>query len=310
MDYIKGVSFINFSDCRGKYANETTKKSIKQAKEDLGLTYITLCFMAMQETAHTTEIDFNGPMTPEREELLEVCDYAHELGLKVILKPMLDCKDGTWRAHINFFDIDEPCENTWGQWFESYTEYMVTFAKIAQQAKCEMLVIGTELVQTDRRTSEWIMLINNIRKVYDGLLTYNCDKYQEENVKWWDHVDVISASGYYPYDNIEEQIARIELFVKRYNKPYFFAEAGCPARVGSKHNPNDWSFEGALSSEEQAEWIQKFIEATKDKDWMCGYSWWAWRQEIIKEENPEMNDDYDMYRKPAAKLIKELYSTK
>ena len=29
---------------------------------------------------------------------------AQELGLLVALKPTVNCKNGTWRAHINFFD--------------------------------------------------------------------------------------------------------------------------------------------------------------------------------------------------------------
>lgn len=310
MDYIKGISFLNFNECRNNYASDDNKKSIKIAKESLGLSHITLCFQAFQDTPHSVDIDYVGNTTPHETEVIELCEYAQSIGLKVILKPMLDCKDGTWRAHINFFDIDEPCETTWAQWFKNYTEYIVTYAKIAQKAECEMIVIGTELVQTERRSAEWCMLINEVRKVYDGLITYNTDKYQEENVKWWNHVDVISASGYYPYDEIENQINRIELFMKKYDKPYFFAEAGCPARKGSSANPNDWTFKGELCLEEQKAWIEKFINVTKDRDWVKGYTWWGWRHDIIDCDNPLLNDDYDVYKKPSAEVIKKYYDTK
>lgn len=33
---------------------------------------------------------------------------------------------------------------------------------------------------------------------YHGLVSYNTDKYQEDHVSWWDYVDMISPSGYYP----------------------------------------------------------------------------------------------------------------
>ncbi len=308
MDFIKGISFTNFSNCRGKFCTEETKASVKQAKASLGLSHITLCFLAYQETAHSVEIDYKGSTTPEKDEIIELTNYAKSLGLKVILKPMLDCKDGTWRAHINFFDIDVPCEPKWPDWFKSYTEYIVEYAKIAEAAGCEMLVIGTEMVQTERRASDWIMLINKVREVYSGLITYNTDKYQEENVKWWNHVDVISASGYYPYDEIETQINRIELFAKRFNKPYFFAEAGCPCRVGSKANPNDWQFAGDYSLNEQKEWIEKFIEVTRDREWLYGYTWWSWSHDIVSRENPALDDGYDMYMKPSAEALKQYYS--
>ncbi len=307
MDFIKGVSFTSFNACRDNYCNKETKESLRLAKESLGLTHVTLCFLAYQETAQSVDIDFTGPTTPHREDIAEMVAYAKSLGLKVILKPMLDCKDGTWRAHINFFDIDVPCEPKWADWFASYTAYMREYAAIAQETGCEMLVIGTEMVQTERRASDWIMLIQEVRKVYSGLITYNTDKYQEENVSWWNHVDVISASGYYPYDDIENQIQRIEQFAKRYKKPYFFAEAGCPCRVGSKENPNDWQFQGDYSLQEQAAWIEKFLQVTKDRDWLYGYTWWAWSHDITAQKSPQLDDGYDLYKKPAGGLIKKRY---
>lgn len=45
-------------------------------------------------------------------------------------------------------------------------------------------------------------------------MSYNTDKYQEEHVTWWDAVDVISSSGYYPIHDWENQLDRIERVVK------------------------------------------------------------------------------------------------
>ena len=102
-------------------------------------------------------------------------------------------------------------------------------------------VRGREMVQADKRDAEWRALITDVRSVYGGLVTYNCDKYQEERVGWWDAVDIISSSGYYPIDQWEERLDRIEGTVHRWNKPFFFMEAGCPSREGSAARPNDWS---------------------------------------------------------------------
>ena len=123
---------------------------------------------------------------------------AKERGLKVCLKPVVNVRNGTWRAHINFFDIDVPPEPTWSQWFAGYTEFIVHHARIAAEEGAEMFCIGCEMVQSDRREAQWRALIAEVRAVYPGLVTYNCDKYQEDHVGWWDAVDVISSSGYYP----------------------------------------------------------------------------------------------------------------
>lgn len=36
--------------------------------------------------------------------------FAQSLGLKVALKPTVNCDNGVWRARISFFDHDVPCE--------------------------------------------------------------------------------------------------------------------------------------------------------------------------------------------------------
>lgn len=72
-------------------------------------------------------------------------------------------------------------------------------------------------------------------------------------MNWWDAVDVISSSGYYPADNWENQLDRIEAVVKKFDRPFFFAEAGCMSTEGSAAVPNDWTVRGGLALEEQAD---------------------------------------------------------
>jgi len=45
---------------------------------------------------------------------------------------------------------------------------------------------------------------------------------------------VISSSGYYPVDKWEQELNRIEKTVLKYQKLFFFAEAGCMSRKGSE----------------------------------------------------------------------------
>lgn len=55
---------------------------------------------------------------------------------------------------------------------------------------------------------------------YHGLVSYNPDKYQEDHVSWWDCVDVISSSGYYPIDQWEQELDRIEKTVLKYRNHF------------------------------------------------------------------------------------------
>lgn len=49
-------------------------------------------------------------------------------------KPTVNCLDGTWRAHISFFDHDVSCNPQWTGWFAAYRAFQLYFARLAAQA--------------------------------------------------------------------------------------------------------------------------------------------------------------------------------
>jgi hypothetical protein len=306
MEYIKGFTF-GWMSRKGDFSKAEAKESLTLLKERTGSDYVIFALAALQDTAHSTEVDYTGNHMVSDEELMEMIEHARSLGLKVIMKPAVNCKDGTWRAHINFFDMDVPCEPKWADWFKSYTEYQLHYAKIAEETNCEMMIVGCEMVQTERREQEWRKLVSDVRTVYSGPITYNTDKYQEGNVKWWDAVDIISSSGYYPIHDWDNQLDRIEKIIKPFNKPFFFAEAGCPSRTGSANVPNDWGLEGDVNMKEQEEYYKVMFEKTKTREWVRGFGLWDWSAELHKEEDAHANDGYGVYGKPAEKIIKNYY---
>lgn len=307
LKYIKAVTF-GFMTPRGKLADEKAKASMKKMVEETAADTVILCLVALQKTAHTEKMSYIGKHMPTDNEVKEIIYYAQSLGLRVILKPMVNCEDGTWRAHINFFDKEVPCEPKWSKWFKYYTEFQLHYAEIAQECQCEMLIIGCEMVQAQRKELEWRKLISEIRKVYKGLISYNTDKYQEEEVKWWDAVDVISSSGYYPIDKWEQELDRIEKVIKVYNKPFFFAEAGCMSSEGSSYIPNNWELAGKLNLEEQRLYYEVMFRHCKKRAWIKGFGIWSWEAQLYEKEAGENQPYYDVYGKPASKEIKAFYS--
>lgn len=307
--YIKGVTF-GFMTKRGKFADKNAQDSMQKMVDATGADNVILAVTAKQQTAHSEEIDFKSEDTPGDDEIVKMIQYAKNLGLRVILKPMVNCEDGTWRAHINFFDIEVPCEPKWSKWFESYTEFMLHYAKIAMENECEMLIIGCELVQTQRRETEWRALIKKIREVYTGLITYNTDKYQEGEVAWWDALDVISSSGYYPINDWGQQLERIRKVVERFNKPFFFAEAGCMSSKGSSYVPNDWTLGGKRSLEEQRSYYEVMFDECEKQSWIRGFGIWDWNAELYPIEWGAKDPYYALYGKPACEIVKSFYTKK
>ncbi|WP_307203452.1 glycoside hydrolase family 113 [Paenibacillus harenae] len=295
---------------RGTWTGEKADKSMELMASRLNVNWTAITLGAMQDHPQATEIRYTEEPTVTDEEVRSAIRKAKELGLQVVLKPVVNCANGTWRAHINFFDVDVPCEPKWSEWFASYTAFIVHYARIAEETGCEMLCIGCEMVQTDRREQEWRNLISEVRKVYSGIITYNCDKYQEGNVKWWDAVDIISSSGYYPIDNWEEQLDRIERVVAAHNKPFFFMEAGCPSREGSPNLPNDWGLAGVPSEEAQRSFYEAMFSACDKRDWVGGFMLWDWPARLYEESDASANDDYCMFGKQAESTVRAYYTLK
>lgn len=303
MRFIKGMTFYPFAP-QGAFSDLRTIESLKEMKLRTKADTVILVPAGWQQTSHSESIDYKSERTVSDQELITLIKTAQDLNLKVILKPTVNCLNGEWRAFINFFDEDVPCEPKWSNWFRSYTEFQIHYAKIAQDTGCEMFIAGCEMVMAERREEEWRELFIAIRKVYQGLVSYNTDKYQEHRVKWWDCVDVISSSGYYPINEWETQLDRIEQVVKKYQKPFFFAEFGCMSTKGSELIPNNWELQGETCSESQREWYQKAIEAICKRKWMEGIGVWSWDGELYSDGEALKHRFYEIYKKPAEDVVR------
>ncbi len=294
---------------RGTWATPAAEHSL-DAMRPLNLNWVTLAFAALQDTVVSTEIPWRDEPTPTDDEVRWAIRQVHERGWKACLKPTVNCRDGIWRGYIGFFDWDVPGEAHWSDWFAAYEEYIVHFAAIAQQEGVEMLCIGCEMVRSDPREAEWRALIAKVRAVYSGLVTYNCDKYQEDHVTWWDAVDVISASGYYPTGQWEAQLDRIEPVVRAAGKPFLFIEAGCPSRDTSPQRPNDWTLAGAPSGAAQASYLSEMFEACRRRDWVGGFALWDWPAQLYDRADAATNTDYCMYGKPGEDVVTDYYASR
>ena len=302
MDFFSATTF-GFMSPAGFTDDPASMESLRLMFEETGSDTLLLTVAALQDHTYSTHIDWTTPDIMSEKDIRTCITAARRMGKKVILKAMVNCRDGYWRAFINFFDTYVPCEPQWEDWFRSYTEFNCYLADIAQDMGVELFCVGCEMVGTDRKANLWRQLVAEVRKHYTGLVTYNCDKYQEHNVTWWDCLDVISSSGYYPIDKLDEQFARIQAVKEKFGKPFMFMECGCPCREGRECIPNDWTHGGAQNIDVQTRWYQAFLEALSRNEWIEGVGWWDWSARLYPAEKALLDSGYGLYHKPAAKLV-------
>jgi len=238
-------------------------------------------------------------------------DLGREKGVESILKPHLWVR-GEWPGVIKMLT-----EEDWGTWFGQYAEFILYYAKYAEEHNIPILCIGTELEMTSGRESDWRNLISEIRKVYSGELTYAANFTEYEQVKFWDALDYIGIQAYFPLtdkispslDNLKngwaKKIKEVEKIQKRFQKPVIFTEIGYCNTVDAAIEPWVWPNERkeiALSEEVQALCYQAFFESVWDKDWLAGVYFWKWYPQP-RDRSP----DFTPQNKKAVEVLKKFY---
>ncbi len=249
---------------------------------------------------------------------------AHEKGLKVMLKPH------AWiQSETSSFtgDLDFKTDAEWEIFEQTFGEYLLEFAKIAEANHVELYCIATEFENfIEKRPDFWHKIIKDIKLIYKGKLTYaeNWDSYQK--VPFWQAMDFVGVDGYFPLTDekspnlttikkgwIKHRIA-LEKFSRKTQKPILFTEIGYqstdyttqkPWESYSKHPDND-----AL----QADAYRAFFEDIWQEKWLAGCFIWKWFPDMKRENEAEkkhkFRDKYTPQGKVGEVVLKNYFQQK
>lgn len=318
---IKGFTY-GYDGKRGDFRSEGGIKS-QELLYETGVNWVCLAIVNNQETAHSFDIEFDYGGSCSDRDIMAAVERAHSHDVKVCLKPMVNCKDGVWRAYINFADSDFNGQDIyWDKWFKSYSDYMLYYAELAEETGCEMLCIGCEMCGTERKEAHWRKLIADIRAVYSGKLIYNTNHGHEEDVKWFDAVDYVGTSAYFPVadkvgatsEMMQERwrAIRDELYEvhKKWNKQIVFIEIGCRSANGCATMPWDFSHKDLPhDEEEQAAFYDSCLSVFANEEWFGGTFWWDWSTYIYDtKEEAAADNGFNIHLKKAETVLKDWYS--
>lgn len=319
---IKGYTYGYSRAMKGHYNSPEGIRS-RELLMEVGINWVCLAFNVRQKTYSSTEILFDYRVNVPDLELIATIQHFHEKGVKVCLKPMVDTEDGIWRAQIDFPDTTMLNEDRyWKPWFESYTAYLLHYAQIAEYTGCEMFCVGCELLGTERKEEYWRNTIAAVREVYHGPLTYNTNHGKEEVAKWYDLIDYVGTSAYYPVakkanasleemtKNWEKIAERLEGVSKRLGKKILFMEIGCRSAAGCATMPWDFAHRDLpRSEEEQARFYESVLSVFANKEWFAGFFWWDWNTKIYTDDETAKNDvGFSIHKKQAEQVLKKWYS--
>ena len=130
MEAFRAVNFAVFPH-RGVLGSGESRKSMEEMVRRIHTNWVIFTPSGMQKTPYSEEIRYDGEKSCTDEELYDMIRYAQSLGLKVALKPTVNCDNGVWRARISFFDHDVPCGRQSGENLSrKYGRYMTDLSVI------------------------------------------------------------------------------------------------------------------------------------------------------------------------------------
>lgn len=317
MEMIKGYTW-GFYSGSGAFATKEAEQSMEYLAS-LGLNWICIPVNCFQEAFYSVNVFSLFGRTQTDDEVRFAVRKAKSLGLKVCLKPMVDCLDRSWRARINF-----PAETNeyWDKWFGSYTRFMLYYAKLAEAEGVEMLCTGCEMAGMDAQTERCVELIGKVREVYTGIVMHNINHGDEFRFPWLGETDIIGISAYYPVsepgDNSidimrrrwAEHRERVRQCHERYGKPVMFAEIGVRNERGCTMYPWDFRYRPDMpyDEQEQADFYRSAMETMWEEPYFRGFFWWDWKAKLPPAEKASENKDFTIYRKKAEAVLKEWYT--
>lgn len=255
----------------------------------LGCTWVSITPFGRIWDLRSTEIhmDFEARWEDNRAAVLRMIAQAHARGLKVLLVPHLWVETGGWRG-----EIDPGTEEGWARWFDSYTRFVTEWARVAEEGGVEMLSIGVEMKSSSQtRGLQWFAVIDAIRRVYSGMLTYSANWDEVPQVVFWDRLDLVGINAFYPLADRPgaglEQLRRgalaraeeLEAWALRTGRSVLFTEFGYTARPDPAVRPWEWpdGMTGVRVDEDaQADAYRALLEAFVGRPWFAGAFVWRY----------------------------------
>lgn len=309
---INGVSFVA--------SREEARQEHVDAILDVRAGYAAVMPFGFIRDIQSPEIIFDSERQwygETRKGALQYIKLLHSNKVKVMLKPQLWIRGGEFTGNMSM-----ATEKDWGILEGSYEQFLLTYARLAEETGVDILCIGTELEQfVQQRPLFWRQLIEKVRSAYKGKLTYaaNWDEYQD--TPFWHDLDYIGIDAYFPlsedrtpevealltaWEPWKENIARLSKSLKRL---VIFTEFGYRSMDFTAQKPWLADREAVpVNLEAQANAKKAIFEAFWNEEWFAGGFVWKWFPDHENSGGISCNR-FTPQNKPAQEVIASYYGS-
>ncbi len=238
---VRGVTLAHLHRGDVGYGSDASRRQLDELAA-LGVNWVALTDFAYMPDVRQPGLRWGRDRSLSDAGLRRTIADAHERGLKVMLKPHI-WSNQFWQGNEWHGTIEMQSDADWQSFFSSYGDFIVEQATLASDTGADALCIGVEMKLVSPRSDDWRKLVARVREVYDGTLTYSANSDEWDSIDWWDAVDCIGITAYFPLADdehaapTEAQVRevwtgifdRMRPFAARFDRPVCFTELGFSA---------------------------------------------------------------------------------
>ena len=269
-DFQRGVNFT--AEFPSGYGSEGAEEMLRKLPR-YGVNAIALVPYGFMPGASSPRIVLprSGGGLEREDGIKRLAAVAHELGMKVLLKPQI------WLRGSYPGDVDFRSSADVSTWFEQYRNFIEHEARLAADMRADLFCVGVEFGKLVRYEKNWRDTIARVRKIYHGPLVYAANAGPEfEALPFWDALDYVGLNEYYPLPDdfsTVELVRKVQTVQRKWRKPVIFTEAGFSSYEAPHRAPWDET-PRKLAPADQAKCYEAVFRAFYKKPWFRGMYWW------------------------------------
>lgn len=226
---------------------------------------------------------------------------ASETDLSLLLAAARIRKEGMrvmFKPHVWVMREGDPTRieaSDWPAWFSSYRSYIIHQALLARAAGAAWFSVGTELSRSEHRP-EWRDLIDTVRAIFPGGLTYAANFDAVERTPFFDRLDAIGVDAYFPLApdaaasdqelrrGAERIVDRLEQLAKRHGRPVLLTELGYSTASAPWIEPWRERRGAAVDAADQARAFEAMLGAVAKSRAIAGFIIWKYESDPAHQD--------------------------
>ncbi|MCL4377634.1 MAG: hypothetical protein M1409_04520 [Actinobacteria bacterium] len=301
----RGIDFYPFPV---SYSDMEASKSLETLLNIKEINWVQLRFFIYQSKIDSNEVTIDESQDAS---LIALIKQIHKSGKKVSLMPHLIVdNDKIWAGVI------KPSSEK--DWFNSYEEAILHYAKIADSENVDLFSIANELSSVWGKNDEWRIVVKAVRDVYKGVVTAKMNRWYQDSqfqnilkMDWMRDLDYIGIAAYFDLTQKQDPtldelknswennrqgnvVQELETISNKFQKKIIFLEIGYRSVVGANIEP--WNYSSTIpyggnsintkpDQPEQANATQALFDVFNNKVWFEGVFWFYWPTKIIVNPN-------------------------